>query len=111
MEHFLQILWLDTWIGDTPLASHFLELFRYAQDRKAKVISYLERVGDQVLWGPAFRRTLSEVEESQLFALLGLLGLVHIPEGMDRRIWTHYTDGSFSVASFFVALMTRSSSH
>lgn len=49
------LFWLDLWVGDTPLALHFPNLFSFARDKEAKLQSCLEKVGNQVVWGPIFR--------------------------------------------------------
>lgn len=61
--------WLDTWVGDGPLAYQFPDLFNCAKDQQAKVATYSDRNGTQVQWAPIFRRKLSVEEEMQLFSL------------------------------------------
>ena len=76
-------------------------------DKKAKVKNYLERQGPraQVRWGPTFRRSLKEQEESQLVSLLDLLNGIFIPEnGEDVRLWSASKDGSFSDSFFFLEI-------
>lgn len=36
------LFWLDTWIGESPLATQFPELFRCAQNGNALVSDYVE---------------------------------------------------------------------
>eukprot|EP00268_Persea_americana_P051205 TRINITY_DN5634_c0_g1_i1.p1 TRINITY_DN5634_c0_g1~~TRINITY_DN5634_c0_g1_i1.p1 ORF type:complete len:130 (-),score=6.45 TRINITY_DN5634_c0_g1_i1:1155-1544(-) len=48
--------WLDTWIGDSLLATQFSNLFRCAQNWRALVIEFIERVGGRTTRGPTFRR-------------------------------------------------------
>lgn len=62
----------QNWIGERPLAEMFLNLFNCARDRKANVASYLDKVGNQVQWGPILQRNLTE-EENQFMALLDIL--------------------------------------
>lgn len=60
---------------------------------------------DQILWGLIFRRDLTETEERELFSLLDTLGQVSCSgEGKDSSTWLSSKDGSFSVASFYLAL-------
>lgn len=51
-------------IFGSPLAASFPELYLCVRDQKAKVGDYMERVGDQVVWGPIFKINLNEMEES-----------------------------------------------
>ena len=61
--------------------------------------------GEHVVWGPIFRRNLDEGEIEDFAALLTILDSVFIVEGRTyKRVWTGTIDGSFSVASFFLAL-------
>lgn len=43
--------WLDSWIGDCPLALQFLDLFKCARHKDANVHNYLERGANRVIWG------------------------------------------------------------
>ena len=96
---------IQFWLNVTiPLADCFPDLFRFALDKEATVQNYLERQGPgaQVRWGPTFRRSLKEQEESQLVSLLDLLNGIFIPEdGEVVRLWSASKDGSFFVSSFF----------
>lgn len=62
--------------------------------------------GNKILWGPIFRRDLTEeAEERDLFSLLGILeNIFLLGEGMDERVWIPLKDGTYSVASFFSVL-------
>lgn len=42
----------DTWLGHGPLATQFPGLFQCAQNQKAMVSDYLERIGDRMVWDP-----------------------------------------------------------
>ena len=96
--------WLDTWTGDSPLATQFPNLFRYAQNGRALVGEYVERVRGMTRWGPTFRRNLLVVEERKFCSLLSLIDQVYFSmDGGDYRIWPYSTNGSFSVASFYDA--------
>ena len=55
--------WLDVWVGNTPLAGLFPDLFRCVLDKEAKIINYLNRQGSgaKIVWGPTFRRNLKEI--------------------------------------------------
>lgn len=81
------LFWLDIWVGDTSLATRFSELFCCAQNKKVAVADYMDRVGDQAVWGPIFRRNFTDIEP-QFQALLSYLGNVtnvYIPmDGKDR---------------------------
>ena len=52
--------WKDLWVGDRPLESIFPELFNCASNQEAKVIDYMERRGDCIIWGSIFRKNLNE---------------------------------------------------
>ena len=43
--------WTDLWVGGLPLLSAFLELFNCASNQKAKVLDYMERRGEGIVWG------------------------------------------------------------
>ena len=93
--------WRDPWVGEAPLAISFPNLFNCATNQIAKVIDYLERIDDRVVWGPIFRRNLNEVEEAQFTEMMKLIRNVFIPKnGADRRVWTASTNGMFSVAFY-----------
>lgn len=62
-----------------PLATSFPEVCNCTSNQQDKVIDYLERRGDSVLWGPTFRRHLNEVEEGQFRSLLICTANVFIP--------------------------------
>lgn len=93
----LELVWgtilfgMGTWIGDSPLIVQFLNLFQCGSDQRALVRSYSSREGNQVVWGPVFRRNLAQVEESQFLNIIGILGNTYIPN-----------EGDFSVPSFKV---------
>ena len=102
------MFWLDNWVGDRPLVVQFPNLVNCALDKEATVSSYLERIGigSHLIWYPIFRRNLKENEESQML-LLNLLSVVYNPGGQDERIWTPSHGNSFSVFSFFMALLCQ----
>ena len=96
--------WLDIWIGDSPLATQFLNLFHCAQNGRALANDYIKRLGGKAMWGPIFRGNLSEEEERRFCSPLTLIGGVYYPmDGRDSQVWSHSTYGPFSVASFFHA--------
>lgn len=96
--------WLDKWVGNLPLALQFSLLFKCAKNSDTKGIDYYERMGDQVIWGPIFRRNLTEIEQ-EFIDLINTLQNVHLPEGgEDGRLWLALKDHSFSAASFFAAI-------
>lgn len=104
------VFWKETWIGEEPLASKFPDLFNCAQDKQAKVESYMDRSGlsGQIMWSSKSRRNLKENEEIQFLSLIDLLRDIHFPEDMeDTRIWKASKNGSFSVSSFYAALSAR----
>lgn len=41
------LFWLDTWVGDLPLAIPFPDLYRCARDQHTHVSSYMSRAGNQ----------------------------------------------------------------
>lgn len=55
------LVWLDISEGDAPLPTQFLDLFNCAWGQRAAVEDYLGRVGGEAIWGPIFRRNLTEV--------------------------------------------------
>lgn len=78
--------------GSAP-AVQFPELFHCALNQNSVMSSYVERVGNNVVWCPTFRRNLTEV---QFLAPLMLLTEVYVPiDGRDSRVWTCSTDGIF----------------
>lgn len=52
------LLWLDTWIGDLPLAFQFPDLFCFASDQQAAVWNYMARVDSQVVCGHCLEEIL-----------------------------------------------------
>lgn len=38
----------------------------------------MERLGDQIVWGPIFKRNLNELEESQFHSMMALIASVYI---------------------------------
>eukprot|EP00268_Persea_americana_P054181 TRINITY_DN6183_c0_g1_i3.p1 TRINITY_DN6183_c0_g1~~TRINITY_DN6183_c0_g1_i3.p1 ORF type:complete len:183 (+),score=26.84 TRINITY_DN6183_c0_g1_i3:67-549(+) len=102
----------DIWVGDQPLAAQFLDLYRCARNKQAKVKDYMDRDAERILWGPIFRRDLTESEEKNLMNLLDKLGRIFIPiEGEDSRVWVASKDGVFSVSSFFMVMSNGHNSH
>lgn len=52
---------LDTWNGNGPLASQFLDLFISACPKSSPVVGdCIKRLVENVVWGPIFRRSLSK---------------------------------------------------
>lgn len=73
----------------------------------------MEMNRNHILWGPIFRRDLTE-EERDLFSLLGVLDqFSFLGDGSDDKVWIPSKDGAFSVASFFLVLVdeTHMESH
>ncbi|XXG68873.1 hypothetical protein AAC387_Pa06g1869 [Persea americana] len=94
-------LWLDCGVQavDHPTCTHGIV------DGSVLVRDYCSKIGDQVVWAPVFRRNLDEGEIQDFAALLTRLSSVCITDGQkDRRVWTGTIVGSFTVASFFLAL-------
>lgn len=73
------LFWLDTWLGDRPLAAWYPNLFSCDRDWKVKVSSYMVKNGDIVHWGPFFRMSLQESQENHLFHLLNIIRRVFSP--------------------------------
>lgn len=66
---------------------------------------YSEKVGNQIVWCPTFRRNLREHAEVQVLCLLNCLNDSSFQrEGEDLRLWLSLQDGSFSVSSYVLAL-------
>ena len=42
--------WKDLWVGEVPLASLFPDLFSCASNQETKVMEYMERKGDTIIW-------------------------------------------------------------
>ena len=72
----------------------------------------MDRDAERILWGPIFRRDLTESEVVNLMNLLDKLGRIFIPaEGKDSRVWAASKDGVLLVSSFFVVLSNSHNSH
>lgn len=71
------LFWMDTWVGNTPRATQYLDLFRCATDRYVAVSAYMVGIGDHVVWGIIFQRDLVGLE-GQFLELLSLLKEVYI---------------------------------
>lgn len=100
------LFWLDTKVGERPLAVEFPSLFLCASDQQAKVSNYMSRYGDQTQWGPILRRNLTEEGENELRSFLLILSQVFIPKvGENSRVWSNSQDGVFSSSSFFYAIV------
>lgn len=69
-------------MGEAHLASLFPNLFRCAGDCLVLVRDCFSKNGEHVVWGPIFRRDLSEGEIVVFAALLSILNIVYI---VDRR--------------------------
>lgn len=52
------LFWQDVCLGDRSLVDQFLDLHRCARDGWGKVVDYMERSSDNVIWTPIFRRNL-----------------------------------------------------
>ena len=63
------MFWLDNWVDDKPLAEAFHSLFAVATDCKATISSYISSNDEEVSWGLAFGRILTETEENNLSSL------------------------------------------
>lgn len=99
------LFWLDNWVGDKPMAEAFPGLFAVARDHKATVSSYISSNDEEVSWGPAFSRILTETEENNFSSLRDILSQVSINQNLeDCRIWIASKKGIFSVSSFFAAM-------
>lgn len=103
--------WVDTWVGEAPLASQILSLFHCAGDGSVVVRDCFFKNGDQVVWGPMFRRNFDEGEIEDFAALLSVLYSAFIADlSKDKIVRIRRIDDSFSVASFFSVLRGDSSS-
>ena len=72
----------------------------------------MDRDADRVLWGPIFRKNLTESEELNLMNLPNNLGWIFNPvEGDDNKVWDTSKDSVFLVTSFFVVLSNTHNSH
>ena len=90
-------------LTETPLATTFPNLFLCASNLDARVVDYMVRRGDSIMWGPIFRRNLNKMDTSQSRASMELLPR----NGKGKRIWMPSTNSLFSVVSLFLA-MTKS---
>ena len=61
-------------MGGSSLASQFPNPFHCAQDVSVMVGDRFSKDGEQVVWGPYFRRNLDEGEIEDFAALLTVLG-------------------------------------
>lgn len=87
------------------MAMSFPLLFNYARYKTAKVQSYMERLGNQVVWEPIFRRNLTDQEEKQFVTLIDLLNFIFIPrKEEDSRVSQLQKIGLFSVPYFFLVI-------
>ena len=92
-------------MGEVSLASLFPDLFSCASNQEAKVIDYMERRGDNIIWGPIFRRNLNWIEEDQFQSLLTVIGIVIITrDGQDRRILMASGDGVHVLGGFLFSV-------
>ena len=82
----------DLWAGEATLATSYLDLFNCASNQSAKIIDYIERIDDCIIWGPIFRR--NEREESRFRSMTGVINIVFIRrDGKDKRVWMASTNG------------------
>ena len=87
------------------MSSQFPNLFRYAHDVSVMVRYYFLKNGEQVVWGPIFRRNLGEGEIEDFAALRTVLDSVFIVnEKKEKRVWTGTIGGYFAFVSFFRGL-------
>ena len=102
------LLWKDRWASERELCAQFPDLFRCAQDKEATVSSHVSAIGGRVVWGPTFRRNLKDNEEFQFIGLLNSLDSLIIQNSRaDARVWIASKNGSFSVSSFFKAILSN----
>ena len=90
------------------MSTQFPDLFRCAEDKEANDNSCMNRIGGQVVWCPAFRRSLKDYEESQFISLLNSLNDINIQDsGQDATVWEASKDGTFSISSFFKTILNN----
>lgn len=68
--------WEDVRVGNDSLAVQFPSLYACARNRQAKAKCYMVQNGEQIHWGPIFRRDLTLFEGRELFSLLDTLDQV-----------------------------------
>ena len=78
------------------------------KDKEETISPYTNTSGGQVVWCPSFRRNLKDNEEShsQFISFLNFLNGINI-QGEDARVCEASKNGSFSVSSFFKAILNN----
>ncbi|KAG9444848.1 hypothetical protein H6P81_016188 [Aristolochia fimbriata] len=107
------LFWRDIWLGSAPLRISHPFLYRVAILPDATVLEALESNQPHNMdWTCVFRRELRDDEGISLSSLESLLGSFYKDDDkLDSLIWSPSTDGYFTVASAYNALLPSSVAH
>lgn len=62
----------------------------------------MERLGNQVVWEPIFKRNLTDQEEKQFVTLIDLLNFIFIPRKGEDSSFAASEDWAFFCSLFFL---------
>lgn len=94
--------WEGRWSGERPLKDIFPNVYLLAANRLAKVVDYMERSSNSVVWNPMLRRAAFDWEIPQICSLMETLGNVILGANqVDKRRWMGSAEGCFSVKSCY----------
>jgi hypothetical protein len=101
--------WLDQWCEEGVLKGLFPDIFRIAQDKRAKVSNYLSWHNDDMVWSVNLVRSLQDWEVEVFVGFMEFLYNQKVKrEEMDSMNWKHTKSGMFEVRSFYGLLRGRS---
>ena len=99
--------WLDQWCEEGVLKVLFPDMFRIAQDKRAKVSKYLSWHNDDMVWSVNLVRSLQDWEVEVFLGFMEFLYNQKVKEEMDSMNWKHTKSGLFEVRSFYGLLRGR----
>jgi hypothetical protein len=100
--------WLDQWCEEGVLKGLFPDIFRIAQDKRAKVSNYLSWHNDDMVWSVNLVRSLQDWEVEVFLGFMEFLYNQKVKkEEMDSMNWKHTKSGLFEVRSFYGLLRGR----
>ncbi|KAG9442593.1 hypothetical protein H6P81_018447 [Aristolochia fimbriata] len=107
------LFWRDIWLGSVPLRISHPSLCRVAALPDATVLGTLgSNHSHSTDWTSVFRRALREDEVIALSSLESLIGSFYKDDDRpDSLIWSPSTDGSFTMAFAYKALLPSSDAH
>jgi hypothetical protein len=101
--------WLDQWCEEGVLKGLFPDIFSIAQDKRAKVSTYLSWHNDDMVWSVNLVRSLHDWEVEVFLGFMAFLYNQKVKkEEMDSMKWNHTKSGLFEVRSFYGLLSGRS---